>query len=104
MAPATTSVAPLGDDTEIREHLEQLLQERQGILRELEPRALPTLDPVAYQTAASHRVVIDQITAALDRLDSGIYGKCGRCGGQIAPARLEVIPHAAVCIECHRRT
>tara|TARA_R110002020_G_scaffold304329_3_gene520071 strand:+ start:1654 stop:1992 length:339 start_codon:yes stop_codon:yes gene_type:complete len=83
-----------------RTRLEQLLQERQSVLRELEPRALPNVDPVAYQTAASNRQVVEQIIEALDRLDTGAYGRCTRCGEQIAPGRLEVVPHAAACIDC----
>jgi len=84
----------------IRQHLEQHLQERLDILAELAPHALPSVDPVAYQTAASNRMVVEQITRALNRLDAGTYGGCDRCGRQISPARLEVLPHAAACIEC----
>ena len=84
----------------IRQQLEQQLEERLDLLAELAPRALPSVDPVAYQTVASTRMVVEQITAALNRLDAGTYGRCTRCGGQIAPARLEVLPHAAACIEC----
>ena len=86
-----------------RQLLEQQLEERLDILAELAPRALPSVDPVAYQTAASNRVVVEQITAALNRLSAGTYGRCTRCGGQIAPARLEVLLHAAACIECQSR-
>jgi DnaK suppressor protein len=93
-----TVVHPVTVD--VRKQLEQRLLERQTLLKELEPRALPTIDPVAYQTAAAHRVTIQQITAALDRLDAGTYGQCARCGAQIAPARLEVVPHASACIDC----
>jgi DnaK suppressor protein len=84
----------------IRQQLEQHLQERLDILADLAPRALPSVDPVGYQTVASNRVVVAQISAALNRLDSGTYGRCTGCGGQIAAARLEVVPHAAACIEC----
>ena len=84
----------------IRQQLEQQLAERLDLLAELAPRALPSVDPVAYQTVASNRMVVEQITAALNRLDARTYGRCTRCGGQIAPARLEVLPHAAACIEC----
>ena len=40
------------------------------------------------------------VTAALNRADAGTYGICARCGGQIPPARLEVVPHAASCASC----
>jgi DnaK suppressor protein len=83
-----------------RARLQHDLAEREGILRDLEPRALPSVDPIAYQTAASTRLIITQIASALERLDAGTYGLCTRCGRQIAPARLEVVPHASACIDC----
>jgi DnaK suppressor protein len=38
--------------------------------------------------------------AALDRLTSGEYGTCERCGRPIGPARLEARPTARRCIAC----
>lgn len=40
------------------------------------------------------------IDAALDRVAQGRYGTCARCGQPIAEARLEAVPHAALCQEC----
>jgi len=40
------------------------------------------------------------IRAALTRIDEGVYGFCTSCGKAIAPARLEAVPYAALCIEC----
>lgn len=96
----TSHHVPESDVDTIRQELERHLQERLDILGELAPRALPSVDPVAYQTLASNRRVVEQITTALNRLDAGTYGRCTRCGSQIAPARLEVLPYAAACIEC----
>ena len=39
----------------IRQQLEQQLEERLDLLAELAPRALPSVDPVAYQAVASNR-------------------------------------------------
>jgi hypothetical protein len=94
--PTTDSIALGG----VQRELERQLEERLAVLQELEPFAIPSVDPVAYQTSASHRVAIDQITAALNRITAGTYGLCTRCGQPIAPARLEVLPSAAACIEC----
>lgn len=94
--PTTDSIALGG----VQRELERQLEERLAVLEELQPFALPSVDPVAYQTSASHRVAIGQITAALNRIAAGTYGLCTRCGRQIPPARLEVLPHAAACIEC----
>lgn len=42
----------------------------------------------------------EQIVAALARIESGQYGTCGSCGGDIAPARLAALPTATNCIAC----
>lgn len=41
-----------------------------------------------------------QVEAALARLDNETFGRCARCGRDVAPARLEALPWAAHCIEC----
>ena len=45
---------------------------------------------------------IASVKRALARIDDGIYGECVRCGEDIAPARLEARPEAALCIDCAR--
>jgi DnaK suppressor protein len=42
------------------------------------------------------------VERALAKLDAGTYGTCERCGGPIAPERLEAIPWAMLCIDCKR--
>lgn len=84
----------------VQRQLERELDERLAVLQELAPFALPSVDPVAFQSAAAHRVAVEQITAALNRVADGTYGRCRRCGRQIAAARLEVLPYAAACIDC----
>jgi len=44
-----------------------------------------------------------QIEAALRRIDSGAFGRCETCGKPIAPERLEALPWAQDCIDCHAR-
>jgi DnaK suppressor protein len=43
---------------------------------------------------------IESVTRALDRIADGTYGICVRCADEIAPARLEARPEAAMCIRC----
>lgn len=45
---------------------------------------------------------IASVKRALARIQDGIYGECVRCGEEIAPARLEARPEAALCIDCAR--
>ena len=42
------------------------------------------------------------VDAALDRIVSGSYGVCARCGQPIGFARLEARPEATLCIACAR--
>ena len=46
---------------------------------------------------------IASVRRALARIADGIYGECVRCGEDIAPARLEARPEAALCIDCARQ-
>jgi DnaK suppressor protein len=45
---------------------------------------------------------IASVKRALARIQDGTYGECVRCGEEIAPARLEARPEAALCIDCAR--
>ena len=47
---------------------------------------------------------LEEIDAALKRLDAGTYGTCEVCGGPIGQERLEARPAAAVCIRCAAST
>lgn len=51
---------------------------------------------------ARHRV--QQIDAALERMEDGSYGRCISCGEQIAPARLEVRPLSVTCVACAEKS
>src|SRR5580700_3828024 len=45
------------------------------------------------------RSSLRDVERALERLASGSYGVCERCGRPIAPARLEAMPAVTTCIE-----
>jgi DnaK suppressor protein len=50
--------------------------------------------------SAQARAAIDEIDRALQKIDAGTYGHCERCGEPIPEARLEALPHAALCVAC----
>ena len=44
--------------------------------------------------------LLKKIDEAISRIDSGSYGICETCGGQINVKRLEARPVTTLCIEC----
>lgn len=46
------------------------------------------------------RTLLEQVRAALERLDNGTYGICQRCGKPIDARRLEALPYALYDMEC----
>ncbi len=43
---------------------------------------------------------IDDIDAALHKLEEGTFGVCGECGEEIPIKRLAVVPSASYCVNC----
>ena len=58
--------------------------------------------PLEGQAALIAREIAS-VMRALTRIENGAYGKCVRCGDEIAAKRLEARPEAALCIECARK-
>jgi len=44
-----------------------------------------------------------EVEAALHRFDTGVFGRCERCGEAIYPARLKALPWARYCLGCQHR-
>jgi RNA polymerase-binding transcription factor DksA len=53
--------------------------------------------------SATASQAVEEIDAALARMDAGTYGLCTPAGRRIAVARLEAIPWAETCVECKQR-
>jgi RNA polymerase-binding transcription factor len=46
------------------------------------------------------RKLLTKINEAFARIDSGVYGSCEECGGEIGTARLKARPVTTLCISC----
>lgn len=103
------------DSADAKARLTNMLAELEGRQRRIgedldEPldpdsgeRAVEMEDDAALEgQAALLSREIASVKRALARIDDGSYGECVRCGGDIAPARLEARPEAALCIDCAR--
>lgn len=43
---------------------------------------------------------VRQLSAAIERIDQGAYGRCARCGADIGEGRLAALPSATTCVQC----
>ncbi len=53
--------------------------------------------------AGNLRESLNDVEAAIVKLDNGTFGICEGCGQPIAPDRLEAKPAARLCMECASR-
>ncbi|MFE5394400.1 TraR/DksA family transcriptional regulator [Streptomyces sp. NPDC056568] len=57
---------------------------------------------VRVEPAASARMVLADVEAALDRMARGRYGSCHLCRRPIDRARLLIVPQARFCARCQQ--
>lgn len=57
----------------------------------------------AFLFASSEGRLLYHINEALRRLYRNEYGNCESCGEPISKERLEVVPHARLCIKCKEK-
>ena len=102
------------DRTETLDRLAGLERERSGIVAaaesansddEHDPEGATIAFEREHTTALLERARqhLDEIDAALRRLDEGGYGTCAACGRPIAADRLAARPTATTCISCAAR-
>jgi len=94
---------------ELAARLEALAKRQQKLDRDLRRLADPDSQERA-QEAENDEVLVDlelqgreeiaRVRAALERIESGTFGTCDRCGEEITDARLEALPETGLCIDC----
>ena len=81
----------IGEDTERQARAVEL-----GDSVDLEPDLADVL-------LARNADAMDEIKAALRRIDDGTYGLCISCGKPVPFERLEIVPAAGRCVSCAAR-
>jgi len=54
------------------------------------------------QVLHTERSILDEINAALQRIEESSFGRCTECGSAISEERLKAIPYTPVCVRCAR--
>lgn len=70
------------------------------VVEDAERSELDLQDDIGLALIQLKREMLNQIDAALRRLDEGNYGDCFECGAEIAEARVRALPFAVRCRDC----
>jgi DnaK suppressor protein len=57
----------------------------------------------AFEVSTAESKMLQEVRAALRRIDNGTFGTCIDCGRQIEPARLEAVPWTPYCLADQER-
>ncbi|AWW41901.1 MULTISPECIES: TraR/DksA family transcriptional regulator [Streptomyces] len=85
-----------------QEQLQQIAGAATNRTQALLDRQAASQFEVHVKLAASARMVLADVEAALTRMDQGRYGPCQLCRGPIARARLMIVPQARYCARCQQ--
>lgn len=58
---------------------------------------------LVFELTDNEKHLLDEVEAALRRVEKGVFGLCEACGDQIKVARLKFMPYARYCIKCQAR-
>jgi DnaK suppressor protein len=90
-------------EQQVAEDGDDLDPERGGVGNHMADDANETFEQEAMLTLEqSIRRKLDQVNAALRKIEDGTYGICNNCGKAINPARLEARPSSLLCIDCQQ--
>lgn len=98
----------------IRKHLEEMKEEAFARLKDKKNMDMPEAevgDPIddasrsldkeiLFELSGNAHNTIEQIEAALRKIDKGIYGTCEYCRHPIPKKRIKALPFARYCVNC----
>ena len=59
---------------------------------------------ILFELSGNAHNTIEQIEAALRKIDKGIYGTCEYCRQPIPKKRIKALPFARYCVNCQHST
>ena len=114
---ARAAVEPITDVEGYRTRLEEMRDDLLRTVKKKKEEAIPesevvdegdvamrslARDLIFEQTDNEHRL-LDEVEAAMRRIEKNVYGICEGNGEKITIARLKAIPYARYCINCQSR-
>ncbi|MPZ52283.1 MAG: TraR/DksA family transcriptional regulator [Acidimicrobiia bacterium] len=94
--PSPKHPIPEASTEELRSELMESLEYHKGRLA----AAASQDDEISHAMLNRSERTVEQIEAALERIEIGEYGLCDTCGDWIGIDRLNALPHASDCTVC----
>jgi RNA polymerase-binding transcription factor DksA len=88
---------------EARRRLENERTLRAGQLTAIEKTPRYATDELMLALLSTTRRTVEEVDAALRRVDEGTYGMCQGCRAPIAARRLGILPQTRFCAPCQRQ-
>ena len=60
-------------------------------------------EEIALDLLQNEEQLLEEIAAALDRIERGTFGRCEECGKEIPRERLNALPYTRHCVACARK-
>jgi DnaK suppressor protein len=117
-APATKAAAPVKgvfSASQVAQVRKKLLEMREDLVSTVRKQAVTEIEEtgdaadqasqslereILFNLSDNERTALDQVEAALRKIEKGSYGVCESCRKPIAKARLDALPFARYCIGC----
>ena len=58
---------------------------------------------ITFRLLENEQLTLEEIAAALERIDHGLFGRCEECRKAISLGRLDALPYTRYCIGCARK-
>lgn len=108
---------PVGNVEVFRKKLETLREDLLKVMQKKREEAQPESEvgdegdvavrsltrDLVFELTDNERRLLDEVEAALRRIEKGTFGICEANGERIKLARLKVMPYARYCIKCQAR-
>ena len=115
--PAKKPAKPVGNLEPFRKKLEEMREDLLRTVQKKKEEAIPEADvgdegdvavrslqrDLVFEQTDNERRILEEVEAALRRIEKGTYGICEANGERILDARLKVMPYARYCIKCQAR-
>lgn len=115
--PSKAAVKPVGNLDFYKKKLEELRSDLMKTVEKKKEEAIPEAEvgdegdvamrslarDLVFELTDNERRLLDEVEAALRRIEKNVYGICEANGEKIAMARLKAMPYARYCINCQAR-